>query len=248
MNEPLLFPTKERRADELSGLPQQQLLIDADDTLWENNIYFEQAIEAFIDFLDHSTLPADRVRLVLQDIELTNLETHGYGTTGFSRSLQLCYENLCERHVADEDIETILGFADQILLQEIDLLPGVAEALPQLASRHHLVMFTKGSEHEQRMKIEKSGLDLHFLDAIIVREKTEETYHEVIRKFDWNPDTTWMIGNSPRSDINPALAAGLNAVFIPHESTWSLERQELRLPPGQKFLQLAAFSELLDHF
>ncbi len=226
----------------------QQLLIDADDTLWQNNIYFEQAINAFIDFLDHSTLHPDRVRLVLQEIELANLEIHGYGSAAFARSLQLCYRQLSERHVAEEDINTIMGFSEQILMQEIDLMPGVAETLPQLASRHELVMFTKGSEEEQRLKIEKSGIDMHFLETIIVREKTRESYDDVVRRFGWNPQSTWMIGNSPRSDINPALAAGLNAVFIPYANTWALEHQELMLPSGRRFLQIAAFSELLDHF
>lgn len=226
----------------------QQLLIDADDTLWQNNIYFEQAINAFIDFLDHSTMQPDRIRLVLQEIELANLETHGYGSAAFARSLQLCYRQLSERQVAEDDIETIIGFSEQILLQEIDLMPGVAETLPQLASRHELVMFTKGSEAEQRLKIEKSGIDMHFLDTIIVHEKTRESYDDIVRQFDWDPESTWMIGNSPRSDINPALAAGLNAVFIPYANTWALEHQELMLPTGRRFLQIAAFSELLDHF
>ncbi|MGE3796898.1 MAG: HAD family hydrolase [Thermomicrobiales bacterium] len=233
--------------DDLSHMPPQHMLIDADDTLWQNNIYFEQAIDAFIDFLDHSTMHPDRVRLVLQEIELANLTSHGYGSAGFAQSLQLCYQHLCERHVSQEDIETILGFANEILMQEIDLLPGVDETLPQLASRHELVIFTKGSEREQRSKIEKSGIDMHFLDAVVVPEKNEESYRDVIRRLAWNPDSTWMVGNSPKSDINPALAVGLNAVFIPHSNTWALEHQELKLGPG-RFLQLTVFDELLAHF
>jgi putative hydrolase of the HAD superfamily len=58
-----------------------------------------------------------------------------------------------------------------------------------------------------------------------------------------------MIGNSPRSDINPALSAGLHAVFIPHNFTWILEHEAVKQPPiGQHLLELAAFSDLLDHF
>jgi len=233
--------------EELIGLEGQHLLIDADDTLWENNIYFNRAIDAFIDFLDHSSMPADRVRLALQEIELENLTLHGYGSAVFGRSLQDCYSKLSERHVSEEDIETILGFAQEIMLQEIDLLPGVEETLPILASRHELVIFTKGSDEEQRQKITKSGIDMHFLDAIVVPEKDETVYREIITGRNWQQQKTWMVGNSPKSDINPALAAGINAVFIPQHSTWALELQELNAGPG-RFLQLTAFAELLDHF
>ncbi|MCC6943608.1 MAG: HAD family hydrolase [Thermomicrobiales bacterium] len=231
----------------LTRLEGQHLLIDADDTLWENNIYFNRAIDAFIDFLDHSSMPPDRVRLVLQEIELENLTVHGYGSAAFGRSLQSCYQKLSERHVSDEDIETILGFAEEIMLQEIDLLPGVEETLPMLADRHELVLFTKGSDAEQRQKIDKSGIDMHFLDAIVVPEKDETVYREIVSGRSWESGRTWMIGNSPKSDINPALAAGINAVFIPHHSTWELELQDLNGGPG-RFLQLAGFRELLDHF
>ena len=56
-----------------------------------------------------------------------------------------------------------------------------------------------------------------------------------------------MVGNSPRSDINPALAAGLNAVLIPHEHTWRLEKEEIVQVDG-RLLTLRAFGELRAHF
>jgi putative hydrolase of the HAD superfamily len=228
-------------------LSNQTLLIDADDTLWENNLYFEQAIEAFIDFLDHSSLSREQVRAVLDEIELANSTAHGYGSKSFGHSLRQCYEHLSERDIGDDDLATVLGFGEQILLQDIVLLPGVAETLVELSGRHKLVMLTKGSEEEQRMKIDRSGIDMHFIDAIVVPEKSESTYHETMHSLSCHPASTWMIGNSPKSDINPALAAGLNAVFIPHERTWSLEHQELATGQGA-FLQLARFEELLDYF
>jgi putative hydrolase of the HAD superfamily len=225
----------------------QTLLIDADDTLWENNIYFEQAIEAFIDYLDHSSLSREQVRAVLDEIELANAGVHGYGSKIFSTSLCQCYEHLAERDIGDDDLATVLGFGDQILQQDIVLLPGVAETLVELSKRHQLVLLTKGSDEEQRMKIDRSGIDMHFIDAIVVPEKSETVYRETITSLSCRAESTWMIGNSPKSDINPALAAGLNAVFIPHDWTWSLEHQELQTGPG-RFIQLARFAELLHHF
>ncbi len=225
----------------------QNLLIDADDTLWENNIYFEQAVDAFIDYLSHSTLTADQIRAVLDEIELANLSVNGYGSKGFAQNLRLCYEHLAERDVSDDDLATILGFGEQILLQEIVLLPDVPETLTGLAARHQLVMFTKGNEEEQRLKIDRSGLGGHFVEALVVAEKDEAAYREALKVLSWKPEQTWMIGNSPKSDINPALAVGLNAVFSPHDRTWRLEHQELRSGPG-RFLQISRFGELLLHF
>ena len=115
----------------------QYLLVDADDTLWQNNIYFDRAVDAFIDFLDHSSMPPDRVRLILQEIEIVTISAHGYGAANFGRSLQACYEHLTERHVSEDDIATILGLAEEIMLQEIDLLPGVADTLPQHRGNPH---------------------------------------------------------------------------------------------------------------
>jgi putative hydrolase of the HAD superfamily len=225
----------------------QTLLIDADDTLWENNIYFEQAIDAFIDFLDHSTMTRVQVRGVLDEIESANAATHGYGSKGFAQNLRQCYEHLAERHISDEDLATVLGFADQILKQDIQLLPGVEETIEELARRHRLVLFTKGREEEQRMKIDRSGIDRHFIDAIVVPEKHVDAYRNAVDRLGWRYDTTWMVGNSPKSDINPAMAVGLNAVFIPHDHTWRLEHQEIRAGAG-RLIQLARFGELVEYF
>jgi len=58
---------------------------------------------------------------------------------------------------------------------------------------------------------------------------------------------TFMIGNSPRSDINPALKAGLGAVFIPHPETWEHEHAEIdRLE--SRLIELENFLQLLEVF
>jgi len=108
---------------------------------------------------------------------------------------------------------------------------------------------TKGDFTEQSGKIERSGLKEYFAAAEVVSEKNAPTYHGLVSKYGLSPDTTWMIGNSPKSDINPALAAGLNAVFVPHADTWILEHEELaEAPKGQTLLQLNGFSKLREHF
>lgn len=229
--------------------PGQTLLIDADDTLWENNIYFERAIAAFTCYLDHRHYSPAEVRLTLNAIERETILAHGYGLGSFTRSLVACFERLSGEPAAEEKIERIRGFARAIADRQIELLPGVASTLAQLATRHRLILMTKGAEAEQAGKLARSGLAPHFAAVEIVAEKDPPTYRAVMRRHELAPHSTWMIGNSIKSDINPALAAGLNAAFVFHKDTWVLEHAELEpAPNGQRLIELDAFSKLADVF
>ena len=88
------------------------LLIDADDTLWENSVYFEEAIAEFTDFLGHSELTAPEVRQVLDEIELRNIATQGYGSRSFARNLRACFEHLAERHYTEEDLDRVVAIGE----------------------------------------------------------------------------------------------------------------------------------------
>jgi len=134
---------------------RQSLVIDADDTLWENNIYFEKAFEDFCDFLAHSTLTPAEVRGVLDEIEIVNSRIHGYGTANFTRNLTECYHRLVERQVRAEDLPRIMSFTEQILHHPIELIPGVEETLDYLALRHDLTLFNKGNQEEQKLKLDR---------------------------------------------------------------------------------------------
>jgi putative hydrolase of the HAD superfamily len=225
----------------------QILVIDGDDTLWENNVYFEEAIEAFIDYLDHSTMTRGQVRAALDEVELMNVTRHGYGSAAFTQNLRQCYEDLAERQVRPEDVEHVVALGRRIAEQPVRLIPGVSETLLYLRARHTLTLFTKGHKEEQRLKVERSGLEGAFHHTVITHEKDPEAYRSLVRTYGFDPARTWMIGNSPRSDINASLAARLNAVFIPHEKTWSLEQQEVMQADG-RLLVLRSFPELREHF
>ena len=227
----------------------QTLLIDADDTLWENNVYFERAIAAFISYLNHHEYSPAQVRTALNAVERETILAHGYGLTSFTRSLVATYERLCSGPIAEHNILRVRSFARSISEQEIELLPGVAETLADLASRHRLILMTKGDKAEQADKLTRSGLAKLFSAVEIVAEKDPATYHAVIARHELTPHTSWMIGNSPKSDINPALAAGLSAVFLFHKSTWVLEHATLNpAPQGQHLLELDSFTKLRDIF
>jgi len=227
----------------------QTLLIDADDTLWENNIYFERAIAAFISFLDHHEYSPADVRQTLNAVERETILSHGYGLSSFMRSLVDCFERLSPAPVTEERRERIRGFARTIAEQEIELLPGVAETLAELSGRHHLILMTKGNHAEQADKLARSGLASYFAAVEIAAEKDPATYRAVIARHELEPHTSWMIGNSPKSDINPALAAGLHAVFLFHKDTWVLEHAAVdKAPEGQHLIELDAFAKLCEVF
>ena len=227
----------------------QTLLIDADDTLWENNIYFERAIAKFISHLNHREFTPKQVREVLNDVERECIVSHGYGLHSFAHALVRTFEKLAVDPVTPEDHDRIHSFAHEIAEHPVEIIADVPETLNYLARRNHLILVTKGDITEQSGKIERSGLKEYFAAAEIVAEKNAATYHGVVEKYGLSPDVTWMIGNSPKSDINPALAAGINAVFVPHADTWVLEHEDLgAAPDGQKLLQLQEFSQLRLHF
>lgn len=224
------------------------LIFDADDTLWENNIYFEHAFDDFVEFLSHSSLTPAQIREVLNEIELVNSKIHGYGSVNFGRNLQQAYQHLAEREICPDDLDHVMSLAERILEQPIELIEGVEETLTELRQRHSLALFTKGHPDEQRMKLDRSGLVRHFSHTAIVKEKDAPAYRHLIEQEEFSAATSWMIGNSPKSDINPALEAGLGAVLVPHARTWVLEHQDLRRPAGARFLQVDRFADLRRHF
>jgi putative hydrolase of the HAD superfamily len=233
----------------LRAAPGQNLLFDADDTLWENNIYFERAIANFISFLNHHEYTPDQVREVLWEVERESIRRHGYGMRSFALALVDCFEQLSVEPLTPALRDTIRGFAYAIAEHPMEILPDVAETLADLAQRHHLFLVTKGDMTEQTGKVERSGLKHHFTAVEVVAEKDAPTYIAVVEKYALLREQTWMIGNSPKSDINPALEAGLHAVFVPHHNTWELERGEVLPSIGNgRFVQVASFGSLREHF
>jgi putative hydrolase of the HAD superfamily len=225
----------------------RHLFIDADDTLWENNIYFERAFARFAEFLDHSSLTAVEVRARLDEIENVNRRIYGYGAIQFGRNLRECFEQLAERPYSEKDLDEVMSLAGAIMREPIRLLDGVERTLAQLSLKYHLAMFTKGDVEEQSAKVESSGLRRFFDDVAIVSEKNEESFRQLLASRQAAAGSSCMIGNSPASDINPALAIGMKAVFIPHDHNWHLENEDILEEKG-RFLHLDCFGDLLLHF
>jgi putative hydrolase of the HAD superfamily len=236
-------------AGEANSNGAQTLLIDADDTLWENNIYFERAIANFISFLNHHEYSSEQVRAVLNEVERECIISHGYGLHSFAHALAETFERLAVEPLTPALHQTISGFAHAIAEQPVEILAGVPDTLRYLSGRHHLILMTKGAIAEQSGKVERSGLKEYFVAVEIVAEKDAPMYRSVVSKYELANHSTWMIGNSPKSDINPALAAGINAVFVPHGNTWILEHEEVvPAQPPRRLVIVERFADLREHF
>lgn len=203
----------------------------------------------FVSFLNHHEFSAEQVREVLNDVERECIVKHGYGLHSFAHALADTFERLSVTPVTPEAHDQIHSFAHEVADHPMELLPEVSQTLEYLSARHRLILMTKGAIAEQTGKIERSGLKHYFAATEIVAEKDTAAYRVLVEKHKLGYDSTWMIGNSPKSDINPALAAGLHAVFVPHGNTWILEHEEVdAASPPKKLLIVGRFAELREHF
>jgi putative hydrolase of the HAD superfamily len=224
------------------------LIFDADDTLWDSNIHFLEAETAFVDLLARAGI-RDRheIRAAMRRHELRIIESHGYGRRPYVIALQRVAAEIAPPHHHEYLRSEVERIGERLIDRHCELLPGVAPTLAALARRHRLLLFTKGDPREQLRKLDRSGLRPLFTRIGVPVEKDPGTYRLLIAQAGLDPERTFMIGNSPRSDINPALKAGLSAVFIAHPHTWELEHEEID-HANARVIVIDAFPLLLQVF
>lgn len=225
------------------------LLIDADDTLWENFAYFEAARERFLDHAAARDLDRNRAGELLSVIDRERVHEFGFGAAGFREAMRRTLEQSFRENgtrFCDRDHAILDEIRDEIREHPILPYPDVVETLRYLSGRHTLYLVTKGWAAEQQGKLDRSGLLPHFAESFVVPDKTEQTYRELLVKLAIEAENSWMIGNSPRSDINPAAAAGLGTVLIEKERAWDYE--EVPLAHNGRFHRITGFGELKTLF
>ena len=224
------------------------LIFDADDTLWDSNIHFLEAYDDFVTACKRAGVPdpADRIKDAVRDAELELIQTHGYGRKPYVLALHHAARQLITNGAGDRLHAEIERIGDYLIERHCELLPDVDTTLLELSGRHTLLLLTKGQRDEQMRKLARCGLTPLFSRIETPHEKNAEAYQRLISEAELHPERTWMIGNSPRSDINPAIRAGLRAVFIPHTHTWELEDEELLV--SERIVEIEAFRHLLQLF
>jgi putative hydrolase of the HAD superfamily len=225
------------------------LLIDADDTLWENNVHYMHCSENLSAWLVGLGVARPSIASTIAHYEQQLLPTFGYSPHGFIEALALATRQLAiayQIEVTPDLIEKARSFGTPMLHPPMVLFPRVRETLAVLARHSRLVLVTKGDQVLQKKKLERSGLAAFFNQVYVLVEKDADGYLELVRRENLEPIDTWMIGNSPKSDINPAIEAGLHAIFIPYDNTWSAECVDII--QSARVITLPHFFDLLDYF
>ena len=225
------------------------LIIDADDTLWENNVYYERCVAAFVELMVAWGFGREEAEHTVDTVERERIPQVGYAPQEFARSLVITYQRLCESHdqpIEDEGLGAVWKIGQAVIEYPVVLLDGVAETLARLSNCCRLLLLTKGDREVQEGKLAQSGLG-HLFDGVhIVPEKDAEVIRGLLVRYGLRPEQTWMVGNSPRSDVNPALEAGIGAIYAPHPNTWHLEHEEIAEP--ERVIVLDCFGELATLF
>jgi putative hydrolase of the HAD superfamily len=215
---------------------------DADDTLWQNEQFFRMTQQRFTALLaghgDHAAIAG---RLLAA--ERRNLAFYGYGIKGFTLSMIETAVEVTKGEVPAAAIGQILDFGREMLRHPVETLPHARETLAELAAGYRLVLVTKGDLFDQERKLAQSGLGDFFHAVEIVSEKSRATYETVFRRHGDGAAHAMMVGNSLRSDIVPAIAAGCWGVHVPHDLTWELEHDE-EPDHAPRFHRLAHLGEL----
>jgi putative hydrolase of the HAD superfamily len=208
----------------------KQLIFDADDTLWENNIFYIRAAEDLLHLLVQSGGDRRKLEQEFQTIEKRVVIDKGYGSENYLFILHTLFDRY---HQTSNQSAESMQFERicQVFLSHVrtapQIFPLVPEILAKLRVRYRLYVLTKGNISEQWKKLEKSNLLTFFEKAYVEPEKNLLTYQRILRENHWRAEETCMIGNSPKSDINPALLAGCWAVYIPYTFTWVLDDEPL---------------------
>jgi putative hydrolase of the HAD superfamily len=223
-------------------MPISTVALDADDTLWHNESIFHLTQDNYVNLLKDYGEP-DHMRARLLEVEIRNLKLYGYGVKSFTLSMIETAIDLTRGAVPAKTIMEILNLGRAMLEHPVEPLPGVAETLEAMKDGYKLVMVTKGDLMNQEQKLARSGLGDYF-DAIeIVSEKDASTYRRIVARQGIRAEETVMIGNSMKSDVLPALEAGLWGIHIPYHITWAHEHAE---PPSDspRFAKLESITAL----
>ena len=220
----------------------QTIGFDADDTLWQNETFFRLTQDRFAELLSDYTAKEQLMDRLLA-AERRNIGHYGFGIKGFMLSMIETAIEVTEARVPATIIAEILAAGQEMLRHPIHLLPHAEEAVTALAETYRIVLITKGDLLDQERKLAQSGLGDLFDAVEIVSDKTPETYARAFARHDGGAAQAMMVGNSMKSDVLPAIAAGAFGTYVPHGLTWALEQAEA--PAGHpRFHEIPDLSHL----
>ena len=220
------------------------IAFDADDTLWHNEPYFDEAQERFCVLFQDYASHQDILGLILNH-QVNNLPLYGFGIKAFTLSMIETALELTNHEISGKGIEQILAIGKNLLQKPVELLPNVISVLEQLKGKYKLVVATKGDLKDQHRKLHDSGIGAFFHHIEVMSDKTELDYKKMLGRLDCQPEDFLMIGNSLKSDVLPILNIGGYAIHIPYHTTWEYEKIDFEIE-HKNFNTITNLSELFD--
>lgn len=224
------------------------IAFDGDDTLWHNERSYRDARERFRRLLAGCgvSLGDEDIEERVNRTEISNIEYYGYGVSSFVLSLIETAIDLTGRRITGAELEALIGLAKEMLSEEVELFPGVHDALVTIAGAHRIMLITKGDLLHQTSKLDRSGLRGFFDFVEVVSHKTPSVYSDILARHNIAPDRFLMVGNSLRSDVLPVIEIGGTAVYVPAELSWAHEHAEVPTAAADRLFELPTLVALAD--
>ncbi len=204
------------------------IAFDADDTLWHNEPYFDEAQERFCVLFQDYASSQEILGLILNH-QVKNLPLYGFGIKAFTLSMIESALQLTNHKISGQNIEKVIQIGKDLLQKPVELLPNVTEVLEQLKGNHKLIVATKGDLKDQHRKLHDSGIGAYFHHIEVMSDKTELDYEKMLGRLDCKAQDFLMIGNSLKSDVLPVLNIGGHAIHIPYHTTWEYEKIDFEI-------------------
>lgn len=220
------------------------IAFDADDTLWHNEPYFDEAQDRFCELFQNYASKQELLSLILNH-QVKNLPIYGFGIKAFTLSMMESALQLTNHQLNGKTMELIIQIGKDLLLKPVELLPEVEEVLIALKGKYKLIVATKGDLKDQHRKLHDSGLGHYFHHIEVMSDKTEIDYEKMLGRLDIQPQDFLMIGNSLKSDILPVLNLGGHAVHIPYHTTWEYEKIDFEIE-HENFKVVNHINEILN--
>ncbi len=220
------------------------IAFDADDTLWHNEPYFDEAQEKFCELFQNFASKQDILSRILNH-QIKNLPIYGFGIKAFTLSMIETALELTNHQINGKGIEKIIQVGKDLLSKPVDLLPHVEEVLEHLKINNKLIVATKGDLKDQHRKLHDSGLGHYFHHIEVMSDKQEIDYQKMLKRLDCEPKDFLMIGNSLKSDVLPVLNIGGYAIHVPYHTTWEYEKIDFEII-HDNFKEVQQINEILS--
>lgn len=220
------------------------IAFDADDTLWHNEPYFDEAQDKFCELFGGYASKQELLRLILNH-QITNLPLYGFGIKAFTLSMIESALELTNHSISGQNIEKVLQIGKELLQKPVELLPDVISVLEELKGTYKLIVATKGDLKDQHRKLHESGIGAYFHHIEVMSDKTEMDYEKMLTRLDCQPADFLMIGNSLKSDVLPVLNIGGHAIHIPYHTTWEYEQIDFEIE-HENFRAFEKITEVLQ--